>query len=70
MSGCFKSVRWNACVHRLDIGVYNSHPKEFLGTGVRTYVNLREKPPLPETQRKVKPVTLHHAGQRAQHTTD
>ena len=34
MSGSFES----ACVNRLDIGLY-SHPKEFLGTGVRTHVN-------------------------------
>ena len=30
MSGSFESVRWNACVHRLDLGLY-SHPKEFWG---------------------------------------
>ena len=30
-----ESVRWNACVHRLDLGLY-SHPKQFLGNGVRT----------------------------------
>ena len=29
MSGSFESVRWNACVHRLDLGLY-SHPKELL----------------------------------------
>ena len=29
-SGSFESVRWNACMHRLDLGLY-SHPKEFLG---------------------------------------
>ena len=28
-SGSFESVRWNACVHRLDLGLY-SHPKEFV----------------------------------------
>ena len=27
MSGSFESVRWNACEHRLDLGLY-SHPKE------------------------------------------
>ena len=32
MSGSFESVRWNACVHRVDLGLY-SHPKEFLGNG-------------------------------------
>ena len=30
----------------------------------------REKSPLPEAQRRVKLVKLHHAGQQAQHTTD
>ena len=29
----------------------------------------REKSPLPEAQRSVEPATLHHIGQRAQHTT-
>ena len=38
MSGTFESVRWNACVHRLDLGLY-SHPKEVLGNGVRTHAN-------------------------------
>ena len=40
----FESVRWNACVHRLDPGIY-SHPKEFWGNGVRTHVNSKEKIP-------------------------
>ena len=38
MSGSFQSVRWNACVHRLDLCLY-SHLKDFLGNGVRTHVN-------------------------------
>ena len=38
MSGSFESVRWNACVHRLDLSLY-SHPKEFLGNGVKTHVS-------------------------------
>ena len=37
-------MRWNACVHRLDLGLY-SHPKEFLGNGVRTHVNAKAKIP-------------------------
>ena len=41
----FESMQWNACVHRLDFGLY-SHPKEFLGNGVKTYVNSKEKNPL------------------------
>ena len=28
MSASSESVRWNACAHRLDLGIY-SHPKEF-----------------------------------------
>ena len=31
-TGSFESVRWNACVHRLELGLY-SHPKEFWGNG-------------------------------------
>ena len=30
----------------------------------------RIKSPLPEAQRRVKPMTLHHAGQQAQHISD
>ena len=30
MSGSLESVRWNACAHRLDLGLY-SRPKEFGG---------------------------------------
>ena len=29
----------------------------------------REKSPLPEVQKRIKPTTLHHTGQQAQHTT-
>ena len=76
MSGSFESVRWNACVHRLDLGLY-SHPKEFFffppWNGVRTHVNSKGK--IPSTgkknspQRRIEPTTLHQTGQRAQHTT-
>ena len=68
----FESVRWNACVHRLDLGLC-SHPKEFLGNGVRTHVNSKGKNPLYQKnspQRRIKPTMLHQAGQRAQHTTN
>ena len=47
MSGYFESVRWNACVHRLDLGLY-SHPKELWGNGARTHVNSKGNTPLPE----------------------
>ena len=69
MSGSFESVWWNACVNRLDLGLY-SHQKEFGGTGVRTHVNSKGISPLPEAQRRVEPATLHRAGQRAQHTAN
>ena len=35
-------MRWNACEHRLDLGLY-SHPKELWGNGVRTQVNSKVK---------------------------
>ena len=38
MSRSFESLRLNACVHRLDLGLY-SHPKELSGNGVRSHVN-------------------------------
>ena len=63
-SGSFESVGWNACVHRLDLGLY-SHPKEFWGNGVWTHVNSKGK--IPSTgkcpQRSIEPATLW---QRAQ----
>ena len=40
-------VWWHVCVHRLDLDLY-SHPKEFLGNGVRAHVNLKGQSPLPE----------------------
>ena len=39
-----ESMLWNACVHRLDLSLY-SHPKEFLGNGVRSYVDSKRKIP-------------------------
>ena len=44
MSGSFESVRWNACVRRLDLGLY-SRPDEVLGNGIRTHVNSKGKIP-------------------------
>ena len=41
-------MRWNACVHRLDLGLY-SHPKEFFGgMELEPMLTPRDKPPLPE----------------------
>ena len=64
--------RMNACVHRLDLGLY-SHRKEFWGNGIRTHANSKGK--IPSTgkkspQRKIEPTTLHQAEQRAQHTSN
>ena len=47
MSGSFEPKRWNACVHRQDLGLY-SHLKEFWGNGVRAHVNSKRKSPTPE----------------------
>ena len=56
-SGSFESVRWNACVHRLDLGLY-SHPKEF-GGEFEPMLTPREK--IPSTrkcpQRRIEPAT-------------
>ena len=72
MSGSFESVRWTACVHRLDLGVY-SHPKEFWGNRVRNHV--KSIGIIPSTgknsrQRRIEPATLHQVRQRAEHTTN
>ena len=50
MSGSFESLWWNACVHRLGLGLY-SHPKEFLENGIRTHVNSKGK--IPSTRKKI-----------------
>ena len=44
-SGSFESVRWNACVHRLDLGLY-SHLKEFFGEWSLNPCQLQGKNPL------------------------
>ena len=44
LSGSFESLRWNGCVHRLDLGLC-SPPKEILGNGVRSRVNSKRKIP-------------------------
>ena len=62
MPGSFESMRWNACVHRLDLGLY-SHLKEFLGNGVRNHANSKGKIPSTEAERRVRPMVLHYTGQ-------
>ena len=69
MSGSFESLWWNAHVHRLDLGLY-AHPKEFWRNGVKTHVDSKKNSPPPKPQRRIEPMTQHHAGQPAQHTTD
>ena len=44
MSGSFESMKWNACVHRLNLQLYY-HPNKLLGNGVRTQVNSKGKIP-------------------------
>ena len=68
--GLVESMRWNACVHRLDFDLY-SYPKEFfLGMESEPMLTSSVKSPLPEAQTRIEPATLHHARQRAQHTLD
>ena len=71
MSGSFEYMQWNACVHTLDLILYS--PKEFLGNRVRTDVKSKGKNSLYGNNfppRRIKPTTLHQAGQQAQHTTN
>ena len=69
MSGSCKSVRWNACVHRLDLRLH-PHPKEFQGMESEPVLTPREISPLLEAQRRIEQVMLHQAGQWAQYTTN
>ena len=64
-----ESVWWNACAHRLDLGLYSQYNR-VLRTRVRTHVNSKWKIPSTGDAERVKSVTLHHAGQRTEHTTD
>ena len=41
----------------------HSRPKEFSGMKSEHTLTPREKSPVPEAQRRVEPMTLHHAGQ-------
>ena len=43
MSGSLESVRWNARVHRLDLGLY-SHPKELEVMESESILTPRENP--------------------------
>ena len=65
MSGSLESVRRNACV-RDQTPVYTLIRESFEAKKSES----KGKSPLPEAQRRIEPTTLHHAGQRDQHTTD
>ena len=44
MSGSLESLRWNACVHRLDLSLH-SHLKESIGNRARTHANSKGENP-------------------------
>ena len=48
MSGSFESVRWNACVHRLDLSLYSRLKEFFWGMESERMSTPRENSPLPE----------------------
>ena len=50
MSESFQSMRWNACVHRLDLGLH-SQLKEFEGMESEPLLTQgKKKSPLPKAQ--------------------
>ena len=49
--------------------VYNLFRKSIVGMESEPMLTPRKNSPVPEAQRSVEPTTLHHTGQRAQHTT-
>ena len=59
MPGSFESLRWNACVHRLD-PVYTLFWKSFGGMESKPMLFPRGKCPPPDAQSRIKPVMLHH----------
>ena len=59
MSGSLQSVQWNACVHRLDLGLH-SFQKSFEVMESEPMLTPRETSHLPEAQRRFEPATLHH----------
>ena len=73
MSGSFEFTWWNACEHRLDLGLY-SHLKELEGmesepmlTPVQGKISLYWKN---SPQRRIEPTMLHQARQWSQHITN
>ena len=73
-SGSTEIMRFNACVRKLDLGLY-SHAKELGGSrrGMESEPMLTPKGKQilsTGAQRRNKPATLHYPGQGAQHTTN
>ena len=62
-------MQWNACVHRLDLSLYN-HPRVFRVWSQNLCQLQGKKSPLLEALRRDEPLTLYHTGQQTQHTTD
>ena len=50
-SGSFESMRWNACVHRLGLGLLLSSERVFGGMESEPILTPREKSTLPEEDR-------------------
>ena len=48
MSGSFESMQWNACVHRLNLGLYSHQKKSLGGMESEHMLAPREKSPLHE----------------------
>ena len=69
MSGSFEFEQWNACVHRLDLGLY-SHLKELWWKRARNHVKSNWKIPSTRGSEEVRSAMLHHTGQWAQYTTN
>ena len=69
MSGTFESLQWNACVHRLDIGLY-SYSKEFFENGVRTHVNSKGQIPFTSSSEEDRTHDTSSRRTVAQHTSD
>ena len=59
MSGSLESVRRNACVHRLDLGLY-SNLKESLRMESEPMLTPREKSPVPEAESRIASESASH----------
>ena len=64
-------------VHALECMCAQTRPRFILspervlgGNGVSNHVNCKGKSSLPEAKGRLRSVTVHHAGQRAQRTID